>query len=238
MQLKSTGLIGVGKWGKILKGKIEKHSRLLFSANSKSKYQNKLKKLEWVFIATPDSTHKKIVNKCLKEKINIFCEKPLTRSYLESSKLFLKAQKLDVKLFVDEIQSYTNKKIKLKKINYISRKKNGYGKPKDLLYRSGYHDFYFLYDQLYNKKIKKIKILDSNKDLKFYLKYKNLILNFDYSLNSIKKIHSINKTNLITKKDILSKMIIDVINKKVDFNKNKKKSLFANKLIDKIKNEF
>ena len=80
--------------------------------------------------------------------------------------------------------------------------------------------------------------MDSTKDLKFYIKYENLILNFDYSLNSKKKIHFINRTNLITKKDILSKMIINVINKKVDFNKNKKKSLFANKLIDRIKNEF
>ena len=238
MQPKSTGLIGIGRWGKILKEKIQKNSNLIFSANSKSKYHNKLKKIEWVFIATPDNTHKKIVNKCLKEKINIFCEKPLTKSYFESNKLFLKAQKLGVKLFVDEIQTYIKKNIKLKKINYISRKKRGYGNPKDLLYRFAYHDFYFLYKQLRNKNIKKIKILDSNKDLKFYIKYENLILNFDYSLNSKKKIHYINNTNLITKKDILSKMIINVINGKVNFDKNKKKSLFANKLIDRIKNEF
>ena len=38
----------------------------------------------------------------------------------------------------------------------------------------------------------------------------------------------------MTKKDVLSKMIKDVLNEKVDFKNNKNKSLFANKLIDKI----
>ena len=62
MYLKPAGLIGIGKWGKILKGKIEKNSNLIFCENSKTKYKKKLKKIEWVFIATPENTHKKIVN--------------------------------------------------------------------------------------------------------------------------------------------------------------------------------
>ena len=235
MQPKNTGLIGVGKWGKILKEKVANNSNLIFVANSKSKYIKNLTNIDWVFIATPDKTHEKIVNICLKKKINIFCEKPLTKSFIDSKHLFLKAEKLGIKLFIDEIQSYTNKKIKLKKINFISRKKEGFGDPKNLLYRFAYHDFYFLYEKLHKKKIKEIKIIDSSKDLKFYIKYKNLILNFDYSLNSKKKTHFINSVNLITKKDILSKMVVDVLNEKANFSLNKKKSLFANKLIDQIK---
>ena len=66
----------------------------------------------------------------------------------------------------------------------------------------------------------------------FFLISTNLIIN--YNLNSERRIHKINSTNFITKKDILSKMIKDVLNEKVDFEDNKNKSLFANKLIDKV----
>ena len=65
MPSKLTGLIGNGKWGKILKKKIKIHSKLTFIANSKSKYLKKLNKVKWIFIATPDATHYKIVNKCI-----------------------------------------------------------------------------------------------------------------------------------------------------------------------------
>ena len=57
---------------------------------------------------------------------------------------------------------------------------------------------------------------------------------FHYDLNSKKKVHRFNSVNLITKKDVLSKMIKDVLNEKVDFTNNKSKSLFANKIIEKI----
>lgn len=53
MHSKSTGLIGKGKWGKIIQKKISSVSKLHFAANSKSKYLNKLDKIDWIFIATP-----------------------------------------------------------------------------------------------------------------------------------------------------------------------------------------
>ena len=93
MPFKSTGLIGKGKWGKILQKKIKIHSKLVFTANSKSNYLAKLDKIDWVFIATPDNTHNSVINKCLEKKINIFCEKPLTKTYAQSLKLFKKAKK-------------------------------------------------------------------------------------------------------------------------------------------------
>ncbi len=68
MPYKKTGLIGIGKWGKILESKIRKNSNLIFTANSKTKYESKLNKIDWIFIATPDATHNAIVNKCIKKK--------------------------------------------------------------------------------------------------------------------------------------------------------------------------
>ena len=71
MYSKSTGLVGIGKWGKILQKKIQENSNLIFTANSKSNYLKKISQLNWIFIATPDATHYRIVNKCLnKNKLN------------------------------------------------------------------------------------------------------------------------------------------------------------------------
>ena len=234
MPFKTTGLIGKGKWGKILKKKINIISKLYFVANSKSQYLDKLDKIDWVFIATPDNTHYKIVNKCIEKKINIFCEKPLTRSYSQSLKLFKKAKKNNVLLYVDEIQSFLDSKIKLKKYNNVVRQKKGAGNPKDLLFRFAYHDFYFLYEKLKKERISNIKIIDIKKSLEFEIKFGNKIFFFHYDLNSKKKVHTFNSINLITKKDVLSKMIKNVLNEKVDFANNKRKSLFANKIIEKI----
>ena len=234
MHFKSTGLVGNGKWGKILKEKIKTNLNIIFTANSKSKYFKKITQLDWIFIATPDSTHYKIVNKCLDKKINIFCEKPLTKTYSQSLKLFEKAKKNKVNLYVDQIQCFVNKKVKINKNNYITRQKKGYGNIKNLLFRFAYHDFYFLYDNLKNKKIKNIKIINIKDKLKFKINFEKISILFQYNLNSEKRIHKINSTNFITKKDILSKMIKDVLNEKVDFEDNKNRSLFANKLIDKV----
>ena len=62
----------------------------------------------------------------------------------------------------------------------------------------------------------------------------NNTLKFDYSLNSLKKIHKINNHNFVTKKDLLTLMIKKVLNEKVNYKKNKEISLFSNKVIDKI----
>jgi|TARA_B110000967_G_scaffold41907_1_gene41816 hypothetical protein len=234
MHFKSTGLVGKGKWGKILQEKINANSKLCFTANSRSKYFDKLDEIDWVFIATPDSTHYKIVNKCIEKKINIFCEKPLTKTYSQSLRLFEKAKKNKILLYVDEIQSFLNKKIELKKKNYIIRRKKGTGDPKSLLFRFAYHDFYFLYDKLKKEKINNIKIINVKDNLEFEIIFGKKTFSFYYDLNVEKKIHKFNSVNLITKKDILSKMIKDVLNEKVNFENNKNKSLFANKIIDKI----
>ena len=116
----NVGLIGIGKWGSILKQKL-KNSNLVFAVGRK-KYLDKLDKIDWAFIATPDNSHYKIVKKLLILKKNVFCEKPLTLNYKKSKHLFDVAKKNKVKLYVDDVQTYYNKKIKLKKNNYIDSK--------------------------------------------------------------------------------------------------------------------
>ena len=56
-------------------------------------------------------------------------------------------------------------------------------------------------------------------------------------LNSKEKEHHINGVSLSGKDDILTKMISNVLNDKVDYNYNKEITLFTNKFIDKINKE-
>ena len=52
-----------------------------------------IKNIEWIFIATPNQTHYKIVKKCIMNSINVFCEKPLCLSYEKAKELILLARK-------------------------------------------------------------------------------------------------------------------------------------------------
>ena len=86
---KNVALIGKGKWGKVLLKKLKKISKVKFILNSKDNLNEYLKdrKIDWYVVATPDSTHYKIVKKILKSGFNVFCEKPLTLTFKESLKL-------------------------------------------------------------------------------------------------------------------------------------------------------
>ena len=80
MNLK-VGLIGYGKWGKILHEKLNKFCDVKFVCTSKDDYIWQLENVDWVVVATPDDTHYEIVKNCLWFGKNVFCEKPLTPTY-------------------------------------------------------------------------------------------------------------------------------------------------------------
>ena len=234
----NVGLIGKGKWGSKIKSKLKKNSNLKFICGKKNNYSNLIKKnnINWVFIATPNQTHYKIVKKCLKLKVNVFCEKPLSESFLNSKNLLKIAHKNKVTLFVSDIYNFHNKKIKkLKSKNFVYRSKKVKGKDIEFLNRFMYHDVSILYKFLKKTKIKSIKFNKNKKEklinLKIILKnYKQIL--FKYNLNSNQKEHYINNVNFLTKKDILKKMILSVINKKNNIKNNNIKALFVLKFIN------
>tara|TARA_B110000971_G_scaffold212974_1_gene243160 strand:- start:635 stop:895 length:261 start_codon:yes stop_codon:yes gene_type:complete len=80
-----------------------------------------------------------------------------------------------------------------------------------------------------------LKIINKKKGLlSFSMKFDNKRFLFFYSLNSKIKKHTFNNINLISKENNLKKMINKVILDKVDFNENRKISLFSNRLTQKI----
>jgi len=237
----NVGLIGKGKWGTVLKSKLIDIANLKFVSGKKNNYLDLINNnhLAWVFVATPNSTHFKIVKDCLNLRINVFCEKPISTNYLEAKKLFQIAKKNKVKLYISDVYSFHKKKIKkIFLFNKVFRSKNIKGKDNEFLYRFMYHDISIMFDFFKNYKIKSIDI-DHSKEKKIFiinLKFRNdKIFLFKYHLKSKNKYHYINNHNFITKNDILKKMLKSLLYGKININNNNKKALFILKFLDIIK---
>mgnify|MGYP001157415490 CR=1 FL=1 len=239
---KNVGLIGKGKWGSLIKSKLSKLAHLKFVLGKNKNFVNFIKKsdLDWVFIATPNSTHYQIVKKCLELKINVFCEKPLSTNLDEAKQLFRIAKKNKVKLYVSDIYSFQKRKIKKITLNNkIKRTKIVYGKDNEFLYRFMYHDISILYNHINDKKLKYFTYNQNKKRKISYLtiefKDKTNFL-FEYHLKSRLKKHYINNINFISKDDVLKKMLNSVLYKKMDIRLNNIKTLYILKFLSFLKN--
>ena len=228
-------LIGLGSWGKkVLRSlkKIKRIKNIQIIKNRKDKKKINLNNLKWVFITTPTNSHYQLVKKYLEKKINVFCEKPLTNDIKKDTELFKLAKKNKCKLYVSDIENFKKIKIKLKTKNKIIRSKFSNNK-KGILDRLAYHDFTYLYKFSNNKKISSFKIIrQKTGELNILTNINNKEIQLLYSLNSKNKVHTFNEINLIKKKNYLRIMIEKVISNKVNFDINKKLSLFANSAIN------
>ena len=228
------GLIGNGKWGKILHKNLKNNYDVKFVCNSKDNYESKLKDVDWVVVATPDDTHFKIVRNCILARKNVFCEKPLTPTYEQSKILFRFAEMYNVKLYVNDIQNYRQYDYTLMENNLIERRKGGGGKIKNILYRLTYHDIYTIYKHIKYSQVDSITPIDLKNKLHFKINFNDINIEFLYDLNADDKEHHINGNSLISKDNILPKMFDKVFSQDVDFKYNEEISLYTNKLIDEI----
>jgi len=232
-----TGLIGNGRWGKILQKTLSDLSEIIFVSNTKKSYKNSFF-IDYCFIATSDSSHFKIAKYFLKKKISVFCEKPLSRNFEECKKLIKLSRKQKTTIFIDHIENFKKKNLIIKKNNFIVRTRKSNIDIKEVLWKLCYHDLYLLYDLLKKKKLK-IKIIYKNKfQIMFEIKSGEKTFNFFYDNNSVKKEHHINQTNFVSKKNYLKKMISCLLYKKnVNIKENNNQALFCVKtilLIEKI----
>ena len=236
---KSVGVIGCGKWGKIIIRELKKISNIKFIFRSKDNYKNYFKKIDWVFVLTPNETHYKIVKYFLKKKTNVFCEKPLTLDEAKAKELINISKKKGVKMYIDDIEKYKKKKLKISNFkNYILRTKKDKGSSLSLLNRLAYHDLYLLNDFILNKNIRKINTSINQKKLEFQIVLKNkLIFEFYYNIDSEYKIHKINNTRFDKfKNNPVKDMLLNVLDsKRKNFDINNLKAINCIKLINRIK---
>jgi hypothetical protein len=238
MSKKNVGVIGNGKWAKILLPKIAKHANIKFIANTKTGYKKfKLNGISWIFVLTNTKTHYEIVKYFLKKNKNVFCEKPLTNDPTSTEKLFSISKKQKVNLFVNNVELFKKKKISINKNNIILRTKKSNSTKESLLYRLAYHDFYLLEKYINIDSIRLKAFKETKKKLYIELFSNKKRFKFFYDINSINKKHKINKTNMMQyKTDPLEKMIrYFLFNESNSFDQNETHSIFAIKLISKIK---
>lgn len=237
MKKKNIGVIGCGKWGlKIIK-ELKKISNIKFIYNSENDYKNYPKNIEWVFVLTPDDKHYTIAKYFLQQKINVFCEKPLAIKIKQAENLIKLSNKNKSYLYVDDIENYKKKNIKIiKGINYITRTKKDFGSIKSLLNRLAYHDFYLLSKSIELKNIKQIKIIEKQKSLVFKIFMNNKsIFHFNYDIGSDIKKHIINKISLNNfKNNPIKDMLMSVLYSNDSFLENNLNALKCLKLICKI----
>lgn len=237
MKKKNVGVIGCGKWGlKIIK-ELKKISNIKFIYNSKNNYKKYPNNIDWVFILTPDNKHYTIAKYFIEQKINVFCEKPLTIKIKQAENLIKLSNKNKSYLYVDDIENYKKKNVKINDgINYITRTKKDFGSIKSLLNRLAYHDFYLLSKSIELKNIKLIKIIDKKKSLVFKILMKNKsMFHFNYDINSDIKKHLINQTRFNNfKNNPIKDMLMSVLYSNNNFLENNLDALKCIKLICKI----
>ena len=238
MKMKKVGVIGYGKWAKKVLPIIKKLCKVQFISNTKNPYKKQNLKIDWVFVLTNNKSHYKIVKYFLSKRINVFCEKPLTESYINSKKLIDYSIKKKTKLFISEVELFKNKKIpksdqfNIKRMKFEKIKK--FSSP--IIYRLAYHDFYLLFENLKKETIKKISYKNQRKKMSIKIVTEKTNYNFKYDLNIKKRSHFINKVNFDNfSGNPFKKMVNNVLSNKVNFKNNNNRAIFCNYIISKIK---
>tara|TARA_R110000851_G_scaffold300645_1_gene456859 strand:- start:1538 stop:3325 length:1788 start_codon:yes stop_codon:yes gene_type:complete len=240
------GLIGYGYWGKILLPKLKTFGKIEFICTSKDTYEDKLKNVNWVVIATPSQTHYEIVKKCLNAGVNVFCEKSLTLDYSQSLELYGIAEQNNVKLYVNDVFMFRKQIKDLKEsieltetfdVIWLKKGRSDYGNfIMSNLYNLAWHDFYILHS-IIGDKFYDIESKETKDYLNFSLNIEDKKINFLYDRLRNENKHSINNINLMHDGDDVDALTLmfDYVFNNNDYSDNKSGCLFAAKLIDDLK---
>ncbi len=227
------GQIGKGKFGSKILSKLKtlKNIEIAWVCNSQDYWWDQ-EKVDWVIIASPSEFHYEQSFYFLKNKTNVFCEKPGTLCIKSLKSLIQLSEKNNLCFYIDDVLVYENI-IPLK--NFIYKKWGGLSS--NIIDRIAYHHFYLMYPFVKDSTLDEIKVLKNDSNYKiFNLRFQNnKEFNFEYNFNWYKeKIHNVNPQ---FKGDALKEMLTKVLNKKVDFKLNQKRSLFATKISEQVKNK-
>jgi len=116
------GLVGYGYWGKIIFNTLNKlidDDIIIYDSNDSSYSKNICDiydNCDYVFVATPLSTHFQTVELLLNNYCNVFCEKPLTSDINQNKYLYELAKKNNASLFIDWVYIYNEYVWQLKNI--------------------------------------------------------------------------------------------------------------------------
>ena len=222
------GQIGKGKFGsKILaKLKLIEGVEVEWVLGSKDQWWNY--ESEWIIIASPSEFHYEQAKHFLKKGINVFCEKPAAFNYEAVEELYKLASDNNCLFYVDDVLMY-EEIISTKHFKYYK-----WGRSfSNILDRIAYHHFYLIYSHILDTKFKLHIIKNEKLEKEFTLKFGKHLFHFDYNFDWYKKkSHNIEPTS---EKDALESMLTAVLNSEADFNGNRDRTIFATKIVQKLK---
>lgn len=241
---KHIGIVGNGRWGKILHEKLKKISTICFVQTRHYKCVN-TNDIDWVFIATPNETHYDIVSEFIDKGVNVFCEKPLALTHDHVIQLYEKAQQKGVRLYVDNVFKYRRETKQVNKSfsseNYVywtNQRCKQEQCVKELFHILMWHDLCILYPNLKGRKITKCQILENEMRLNIKVCFeKDYVVQFYYDRNSTRTIHTINNISYeqdlpCSDRDPLSTMLRQVLyGTEID---NKEETLFISETLNTI----
>ena len=212
-------IIGSGKWGNVLKKNIENLVEFVEPNDA-----------DWIIISTPNDLHYEQTKYWLTQGKNVFCEKPLTISYDNAVELFEIADTFQTKLFVDDVFCWRDDYVIYDDVNHFVWTKPNQ-KDYNYLDRLAYHHFY-MWVQDSDFEVESIEgHLD---DFKIQLE-DGRVAEFKYGYSS-EPLHFVNETDLINfggnPLEIMFEFLFD---NKVDYNFNRKVSLNAIRLSQKVR---
>ena len=212
-------IIGSGKWGNVLKKNIENLVEFVEPNDA-----------DWIIISTPNDLHYEQTKYWLTQGKNVFCEKPLTLSYESAVELFEIADTFQTKLFVDDVFCWRDDYVIYDDVNHFVWTKPNQ-KDYNYLDRLAYHHFY-MWVQDSDFEVESIEgHLD---DFKIRLE-DGRVAEFKYGYSS-EPLHFVNETDLINfggnPLEIMFEFLFD---NKVDYNFNRKVSLNAIRLSQKVR---
>ena len=221
------GLIGKGKWGKVIDKTIKE---LSLSDDFFSIDFVEPEHADWVIISTPNDLHYEQVMTWLAAGMNVFCEKPLTLTYDSAIQLFEFADVMNCKLYVDDVFSWRDDYPIYDDMNYFVWTKPQQ-KDVNFIDRLAYHHFMMWVGDT-DFEIKSIE--GDSDDFKVELEDGRTAM-FKYGISD-EPMHFVNETDLVNYGgDPLITMFSFLFSNAGDYELNRKMSLNAIRLSEKVK---
>ena len=222
------GQIGKGKFGSKILSKLNiiDGIEVVWTLGSKDEWWNY--QADWVVIASPSEFHYEQAKHFLSEGVNVFCEKPAAFNYEAVEELYKLANDNKCLFYVDDVLMYEH-------ITFTKHfRYNKWGRSfSNILDRIAYHHFYLIYNNQIDTKFKLSIIKNKNLEKEFTLKFGKDLFHFDYNFDWYKKkSHNIEPTS---DKDALESMLTAVLHSEADFNGNRDRTIFATKIVQKLK---
>ena len=222
------GQIGKGKFGSKILSKLNNIDgiEVVWVLGSKDHWWDF--KADWIVIASPSEFHYEQAKHFLSNGMNVFCEKPAAFNYEAVEDLYKLASDNNCLFYVDDVLMY-EEIVSTKHFKYYK-----WGRSfSNILDRIAYHHFYLIYSDILDTKFKLHIINNEKLEKEFTLKFGKHLFHFDYNFDWYKKkSHNIEPTS---QKDALESMLKAVINSEADFNGNRDRTIFATKIVQKLK---